>query len=870
MCGVDAMRSPAGVGTLVISREGHASDRLWTQLARTLASSDDLAGVAIERHVGSPASFVVARPKALLGSIDPSARRAVVEGRRAPPFSVAPPTGWSECFGAITIGPSRDDRGPRGPEGRPRPPGLPNPMTQGQGMWIATRTYWVPRSEGGLWTARMYRLGVPPAAGRSEPAASAVGAALAQHWSAILGRPCVPQPIGNWAAARAWRSWSTDATPRTAWTPLDPDRAPAATTLPHPAYSVASLEREEGHLSVFGTSGAGKTSFLAELGSDAIRRGQSVVALDLHGDLTTAILARLAPVALERVMAVDLTDRPVPGINILGGASPGQEDRAVAHLVAALKRLTPDGEAIYWGFRLERIFDSFIRLVQEEGGSLVDLAGALQSPSRREALRVGTRRPELARFLDELAPVLQRQPDFLWPAASRLSKVVLVPAVRELLAPEGAELPWEEGLACGRSLLVRLPFAEIGSEAASLASTLLLGRIYLAHAAAGRDGGVRRPLLLLLDEAQGFSPRLLTEILSEGRKFGVRAVVATQYPERLAPELDHALRGAVGTHVCFRVPPSSGQKAAEWLGIERIVPPEHLTSLPTGTALRVGRGVDPLTVPAPPAASGMDAWREAVRRTRGESDLEPREIAQGASGAGVDEASEAILLGTWSAMESGSPSTDTSIVRAAALSLAGREDVTTLSARWSRLVRLRWLVAAPSGWRLGSAGAEALGIGRKTGASRETAEHRALLLEAFRILARRGCRLEILRQGRFDTTLPDARLQLMRALPSRPSPGEIADHVDRARQGWAWRFFHGRNVNVEAEVSGALRPERIRHGCRKATREGAFVLFVVADALRARRIRSVLREMDLGPERAQVWTLSGALRARTPLPERDR
>jgi hypothetical protein len=86
-------------------------------------------------------------------------------------------------------------------------------------------------------------------------------------------------------------------------------------------------------------------------------------------------------------------------------------------------------------------------------------------------------------------------------------------------------------------------------------------------------------------------------------------------------------------------------------------------------------------------------------------------------------------------------------------------------------------------------------------------------------------------------------------------PADLAAEVERARQGWAWRFFHGRDVYVEAEVSGALRPERVRHGVRKALRRGAFVLFVVGDARRARRVRSVLRAMGLGVDRAQVWTL---------------
>ncbi len=855
------MSSADPVATLTVPSDSRSSDRLFLQLARALASSGPNSGIAIERKVGSAIAQIVVRPPALIEGVEPGLRHLATGGARSGRSPAAPPVGWNERFGVLTVVATHDRTLERPTGGKEPVRGLPNPMTL-QGAWIDTRTYWVPRSQGGLWAARLYHLAFPSS---GTPAAwvDAAGTTLAQHWSTMLGRPCFPQTLSGWTAGRAWRSWSSDAAPREAWIALDVERASAAADLPRPAFSVSTVHREVGHLSVFGTSGAGETSFLAELGSEAIRRGQSVVALDLHGDLTMGIVARLGPAERERVIAVDITDRPIPGINVLGGRAMGDGDRSVAHLVAALKRLSPDGEGIYWGFRLERIFDSFIRLVQEEGGSLVDLAGALQSPERREALRAGTRRPELARFLDELGPVLQRQPDFLWPAAARLSKVVLVPALRELLAPEGAGLAWEEGLRNGRSLLVRLPFAEIGSETAALASTLLLTRIYLAHAASIAPEESGRPLLLLLDEGHAFSPRLIAEILSEGRKFGVRAVVSTQYPERLSPEVEHAVRGAASTHVCFRVPPSSVRKTAEWLGVDRSMPAEQLASLPTGTGIVVGRRIETVTIPAPPSGSGAGTWRMTVARTRTENGLgeEPFGVVEATQE--PDEAAEALLLAVLVAHEAGTSATDATIVQAAAASIAGGGDPATLVARWSHLVKLRWVLPAPTGWVLGSAGAEALGIGRKTGASRESAEHRALLLEAFRVFARRGYRLEILRQGRFDTTLPDARLELIHAPRARSPPEEVARQVDRARTGWAWRFFHGHSVNVEAEVSGALRPERVRHGCRKAVREGAFILFLVADAVRARRVRNVLRDLGLGPDRAQVWTLAGALRART-------
>lgn len=867
--------APSSFVFVTLPREDRRSDQFLGQLARALSTQDGIAGVGILETVGVPSARLLVYPASLLEAIEPFGEverltHSVLEREGAASSTFG---SFQERFGYLVPArapTSSSDRSPRG--GADRPSGLAS-LASMSGVRIDVRTFWIPRSAGGLWVARCYRSTTPrtrPWGGGADPA----GSALAQHWSILLQRPVFPREVPGRRGADRWKRWTSASTPREAWIALDATAAAEALDPPRRASTPAALYRQRGHLSVFGTPGAGKTSLLAELAAEAIRAGDPVVAIDLHGDLAPAVLDRLSAPLQERVVALDATDRPVPGINVLADPAGHTEERSIAHLVSALKRLSPDGEGIYWGFRLERIFDSFLRLVKEEGGTLADVAALLERPERREAMRVKTRRAELARFLDELEPILKRQPDFLWPAAARISKVVLSPALKELLSPEGPALPWEAAVREGRSLLVRLPYAEIGSEAAGFASTLLLAHIYLSLAAEATRSARSRPVLLLLDEAQGFSPRLLTEVLTEGRKFGLRVAVSTQYPERLAPEVERALKGAVAAHLCFRVALSNARATAVWLGIDRAMDPRALASLPTGRAILVDQRVGELIVPAPPPVSSgtWRRWKDAVGKARRDVGL-PVSEGEGATGPDLDDrlpadpVAENVLLAVYAAQETAGSATQPKIMAAAVGSLlSSGEDGSQLLATWDALVGRRWIQKGDRGWTLGSAGAEALGLGRRTGAPRESTEHRALLLEAYRLFARRGCRLDLLRQGRFDTTLPDARLDLLPPSTGRPQvPKELAARLDRVRQGWAWRFFHGRNVHVEAEVSGALRRERIRHGCQKAMRADSFALFLVSDAPRARRVRSVLRELGLGLDRAQVWTLPRAALLRPPI-----
>jgi hypothetical protein len=819
-------------------------------LAHALLGAPRPAGAVFEAGPRDAAPRVIVRPARVLDGLRaaPGNEYGPIDARPTP-WSPEPPPHFVDRIAVLA--PSA----PAGPWSRDPVP-LSPPALDGllaDGAWLAVQTFWVATARGDLAIARRFRL-----AARSRPALraryDAAAAAMAYEWTSATGVPATVLRSRD-AFGRAWRRRSVADFPGEAWLRRSADTVAPTAELRWIGSGRAAAD-PDGHAVVFGSSGAGKTTYLADRAAGAIARGDPVVVVDLHGDLAPAVLGRLPAEIRARVVAVDAGERPVPGIAALTGAA--GDDRAAALFVAAVKRLTVDATDLYWGFRLERIFDTFVRLVQESGGSLLDLFDLLTNADRRDAARLATRRPELAHFLEELEPLVRRTPDFLWSAATRLSKVALVPALRELLAPADGGLPVESLIGEGRSVLVRIPFARLGPEAAGLAGTLVLARIFLGLAGRASSECGPRPVLLVLDEVQGFSPRLVAEILAESRKFGLRAIVATQYPERLVPEVRSAAAGASTQFVAFRIPPASAAEAGGWLGLDRLAAERLLPALATGRGVELDPESGSLRSlpPAPEvAADGSAAWKAAVDRTLGE--FAPSPVLE-RSETNDDPVTERILLALLAAEEERRPLVATQVV-AAALALPGiAPDAAAVADRWRSIQRGAWVRSSDGPCLLTPAGERWLGLGAPTLATRETGEHRRLLLRTFRVFARRGYRIEILRQGRFDTTLPDARFQQLSRRARTGVPAELASELERARNGWAWRFFSGRDVDVEAEVSGALRPERIRHGCAKAAARGAFVLFVVGDAARARRVRAVLQREGLGRDRAQVWTLAVA------------
>ncbi len=821
--------------------------RWYRALAYGLAATRD-SGAVFESSRTVPVPRITVRPASVLDAVPLSDPRLRLEDV---PRSDGEPSGdWPDAYGVL-VAPF-----PRFPSGAYRSEigrGVPlDGSFPEAGEWVGVQTHWIRGASGEIWIARRYRIARPDARALGERV-DRVGAALAEDWALLTGSSATAMRLTG-GAARDWRRGTVRVVPREGWWNRGADALAGAAEV-----RVLSSPEEaapEGHTVVFGASGAGKTTYLVDRAAREIAAGVAVVAIDLHADLTPGIVARLEDNARRRLVVIDASDRPIPGIAALSTAI--AEDAAAAHLVAALKRLSPDGQDVYWGFRLERLFDAFVRLAQEFGGTLLDVFDLLTNAERRATARIATGRADLAHFLDELAPIVKRQPEFLWAASARLAKIVLVPGLSELLAPGDGGIPVEELLESGRSLLVRIPFAELGPEAASFAGSIILARLYLGIAARRRAGGALAPVVLVLDEAQALSPRLVAEILTESRKFGVRVILASQFPDRLADEVRGAAAGAPSEFVTFRVPPASAATVAGWIGLSAVEGERWLPRLPTGYAVRL----DPATGSAvaagratATAAEGTASWADAVARTRAEF---PPPTESRWSPEEDDPILERLLLGVFAAEQEGQQ-LEPGLALAAALALPGpaiRPEL--LGDRWNDVVRQRLIRVDDEGCRLTAAGARRLGFTRPTGGVGESAEHRGLILATFRLFARHGLRIEIVRQdrqGRWDTSLPDAIFRQL-DLPLHATPAMTAEAIDAVRDSWAWRTFSGRDVHIEVEVSGARRIERIRVGCRKAAMRGAFALFIVGRSAQAEKIRRDLAGLKVERDRAQVWTLS--------------
>ena len=714
---------------------------------------------------------------------------------------------------------------------------------------------------------------------------------LGMELAGSVGAFYEPWRPGSWAARTAWGEW-TSRTLRSfhsgTGAPASPERfsgvwvAPALCGKPPVAAgtmwrlgslwrtgepNVASDREMLRHLAVVGMTGAGKTQFLASLAGEAAGVGVPWVLFDLQGDLGPAALGRIPRPSRERLVVVDgarTWGLGRAGIDVLGsGETDRSEDLVSAELLAALRPTSGSGEE-FWGPRMERILDSVVRSVWEAGGNLDDVASVLFDPARHcEAFARTARNDRIREFLEGLPALQRRQPDYLASSQNRLSHIALSRIVSALVSPAGRTVDVGQALEQGRSLVFYLPKGAMGEGPSVFAANLFLAHLFLTLSRRTGYGSEKVRALVLVDEVQNFSPSLVRSLLETGRKFGLAAAIATQSVERLEGAVGGSTLATLGSVFVLRTPPPSSLRALGLIS-PGLLPPEErqrlettVATLPDHTALVRSHGswapeACRLPAPVPP---DLEGWEEQRERSAAEfGNLEATDEGTGDRGP-----IEKFLLGVAAGERGGS---------------LGREDrADPVTQRMLTLAERRgWVVRDPEdALQLTPLGWVQLGARENNLAPKETAEHRRLVLAAFRIFAKQGVRLEIPLQGRFDVRVPDARACLLSTEErDQCSPAELLARVQAQEGRWLWRLGRGRNVHVEAEVSSLHDLRRLHRSLGKAKRADAFLLFLAGTPEGGRKLRRFLRENEVPGERATVWVLRPGKADGPPAPDLSR
>ena len=302
------------------------------------------------------------------------------------------------------------------------------------------------------------------------------------------------------------------------------------------------------HTYVLGATGSGKSALLARLAVDDARAGVGLCLVDPHGDLCHDVLNKLPDERMADLVSVSLAeDGLVPVWNPFKARVPS--GKLADDLARAFLAQTTSG-----GARMEHNLRMLAYVVAELGGTLQDLAELAARSAHGEMLRHEAlekiANPQVHRFLRTELPKYAASE--LGSVTNKLSRLLLDDALGAMFSQTENALEPRAWMDEGRIVLVNLASGHVGADHARFVGSLLISLVYRAALSrADTPAPARRPFLLYLDEFQQFQAATLSEVLSEGRKYGLGALLAHQERGQLGEGLAHAL-GNCAVSVFFR------------------------------------------------------------------------------------------------------------------------------------------------------------------------------------------------------------------------------------------------------------------------------------------------------------------------------
>lgn len=330
-----------------------------------------------------------------------------------------------------------------------------------------------------------------------------------------------------------------------------------------PAPVSLSTDTRSKHLYCVGKSGMGKTNFNVQLIDADINAGRAVVLLDYRGDLVDRVCQRLTAKYTPEEMADRLLILDLRSPRERMGMGEGAFSVAFNPLDQCGRTAYARGLFTYdlfqqhfgatLGVQTSETLQNCLLALALTGGTLLDIEPLLSSEIFRAETLVRIQDSSIRRFFArlEVLPEAQRT---LWvnPIQNKLAPFTVNPALRAVLG--GSHSVSVQDFLDQRPDGIVLFCAgadEHYGNTAVLMSSLFVHAV--ASAVMRTDRPSRHSVLLYADEFQNLCGDKFSEIISEGRRFGLWLTLSHQSPSQLEPKIRTLVRNVVSTSLFFSV-----------------------------------------------------------------------------------------------------------------------------------------------------------------------------------------------------------------------------------------------------------------------------------------------------------------------------
>lgn len=336
---------------------------------------------------------------------------------------------------------------------------------------------------------------------------------------------------------------------------------------------------------IAGRSRYGKTEAAIAQFAHIVRTDHGGLFLDPHGDGLERVEPYLADLDPERVVRIDLgpgsSPAAQPGWNLFEFGGDGVENEARVEAV-----VDAFASALEWGERSTRA----INLTTQAAAALAAIAGKLDAELAPTIFQIPTLLSD-AEWREAALPFLPAADRRFWtdrfpllaseaitPVTNLVDRLRRSPQIKALLGQSQSTYRVREAMDEGKIVLASPGTG--GTRDRLIANLLLFDLLHAARGRADLPPEKRKPFWVFLDEVQSYDGAAsgnLAALLEQSAKFGLRAVLLNQNPERLSAATlnalltnrSHLLASTLNSHAASLL-------TKEWGGR---VSPEALTKL---------------------------------------------------------------------------------------------------------------------------------------------------------------------------------------------------------------------------------------------------------------------------------------------------